>query len=88
VLSLIALFLLLLAAPMIFAGLSLPQSAPTVMPPHFVLYLILALSVIYLALAAWAVLTVIGIVRLRSWSRYSILIISGGLAFQSPDIAT
>jgi hypothetical protein len=43
-------------------------------------YLVLAISVFYAALAVWAILTVIGILRLRSWARYSVLIIGGGLA--------
>jgi hypothetical protein len=36
--------------------------------------------VFYAILATWAILTVIGILRLRPWARYSILIIGGGLA--------
>jgi len=42
--------------------------------------LILGVSVFYAILAVWAILTVIGILRLRPWARYSILVIGGGLA--------
>ena len=35
---------------------------------------------LYAVPAVWVILTVIGILRLRSWGRYSILIIGGGLA--------
>jgi hypothetical protein len=65
----------------IFADKNHPfiASAPAA-TPHFFLYLMLAVAVFYAMLAAWATLTVIGILRLRSWARYSILIIGGGLA--------
>jgi hypothetical protein len=80
VLSLAALFLLLLTALTTFAGIFArhqPSIAPT---PHFLTYFVLAISVFYAALAVWAILTVIGILRLRPWARYSILIIGAGLA--------
>jgi hypothetical protein len=80
VLSLAALFLLLMAAVMAFASVFAGHQPATVAVPHFAMYLVLALSVVYAALAVWAMLTVIGMVRLRSWARYSILIIGGGLA--------
>jgi hypothetical protein len=79
VLSLSALFLLLMTALSIFTGI-FASHQPTTAMPHFVTYLFVALSVIYAILAAWAILTVIGILRLRSWGRYSILIIGGGFA--------
>jgi hypothetical protein len=79
VLSLAALFLLLMGALMAFAGIFAPHQPGTAAAPHFVAYLMLAISLVYAALAVWAILTVIGILRLRSWARYSILIIGGGL---------
>ncbi|MGD0442658.1 MAG: hypothetical protein ABSA39_01860 [Edaphobacter sp.] len=80
VLGLAAFFLLLTTALMVFAGI-LARNQPSISAaPHFVTYLMLALSVFYSALSVWAILTVIGILRLRSWARYSILIIGGGLA--------
>lgn len=34
----------------------------------------------YTALAVWAIITLVGLARMRSWARYSIMIIGGGLA--------
>lgn len=48
--------------------------------PHFFIYLMLTVAVFYAALATWATLTIIGILRLRPRARYSILIIRRGLA--------
>jgi len=80
VLSLAALFLLLMTALTVFAGIFASHRTSVVAAPHFTIYLMLAVSIFYAALAVWAILTVIGILRLRSWARYSILIIGGGLA--------
>jgi hypothetical protein len=80
VLSLAALFLLLAAALTVIAGIFAGHQPSTAATSHFVIYLMLAVGVFYIALAVWAILTVIGILRLRSWARYSILIIGGGLA--------
>lgn len=79
-LSLAALFLLLLAALMVVTGLYSNRQPALAAGPHFVIYFTLAFSIVYAALAVWAILTVIGILRLRSWARYSILVIGGGLA--------
>ncbi len=78
-LSLAALFLLLLTALMAFAGIFSRNQPSIAFTPHLLMGLMLALSVFYAALAVWAILTVIGILRLRPWARYSILIIGGGL---------
>jgi hypothetical protein len=80
-LSLAALFFVVTAVFMVFAGIFVDHhpfiaATPTV-TPHFYIYLMLAVAVFYAALATWATLTVIGILRLRSWARYSILIIGG-----------
>src|SRR5271170_1083382 len=80
VLSLAALFLLLMTALMAFGGFFTAHQPSSVMAPHLVMYFMFAFSAIYAALAVWAILTVIGILRLRLWARYSILIIGGGLA--------
>jgi hypothetical protein len=80
VLSLAALFLLLMTALMAFAGIFAKHQPSIAAATHFVTYFMLAFSGFYAALAVWAILTVIGILRLRSWARYSILIIGGGLA--------
>ncbi len=80
VLSLAALFLLLLTALMAFAGVFAGHHPAVAASPHFLTYFMLAISAFYAALAVWAILTVIGILRLRSWARYSILVIGGGLS--------
>ena len=80
VLSLAALFLLLMTALMAVGAVFANRQPTVTATPHFVLYVVLVLSIVYAALAVWAIFTVIGILRLRSWARYSILIIGGGLA--------
>ena len=83
VLSVAAFFLTLTTGLMVLIGVFAdrhPFIATTpATTPHFFIYLMLAVAVFYAALATWATLTVIGILRLRSWARYSILIIGGGL---------
>jgi hypothetical protein len=84
VLSLAGLFFVVTAIFMIFAGIFADHhpftvATPTV-TPHFYIYLMLVVAVFYVTLATWAILTGIGILRLRSWARYSILIIGGLIA--------
>jgi hypothetical protein len=84
-LSLAALFLILTTVLMVLIAIFADRHHPFIAAapaatPHFFLYLMLAVAVFYAALATWATLTVIGILRLRSWARYSILVIGGGLA--------
>jgi hypothetical protein len=80
VLSLAVLFLLLMTALTAAAGLFAGRQPSAAAIPHFAMFLVLGISVFYAMLAVWAILTVIGILRLRSWARYSILVIGGGLA--------
>jgi uncharacterized membrane protein (DUF2068 family) len=40
-----------------------------------------AIGVFFVALAAWGILTAVGLIRMRRWARYSILVIGGLLAF-------
>lgn len=80
ILSLAALGLLLSAAVTVISGFFIgrqPSSAPL---PHFFIYVFVAVSVLYVSLAVWAILTIIGILRFRSWARYSILVMGGGTA--------
>ena len=84
-LSLAAFFSILTTVLMVIVGIFADKNHPFIASapaatPHFLLYLMLAVAVFYALLATWATLTVIGILRLRSWARYSILIIGGGLA--------
>jgi len=80
VLGLATLLLLLMTALTAFAAIFSGRQPSIATSPHWVIYLMLAVSIFYAALAVWGILTVIGILRLRSWARYSILIIGGGLA--------
>ena len=80
VLGLIALLLLLIAALMAFSGTFAAHQPAFAASRHLILYLMLAIGAFYAVLTVWAILTVIGILRLRQWGRYSILIIGGGLA--------
>ncbi len=85
VLGVAAFFLTLTTGLMVLVGVFADRHHPFIAitpasTPHFFIYLMLAVAVFYAALATWATLTVIGILRLRSWARYSILIIGGGLA--------
>ena len=53
---------------------------PTPFSPSFLPILFFLTSVFTTALAVWCILTLIGLVRLRSWARYSILVIAGCMA--------
>jgi hypothetical protein len=82
-----SLFQLPIALLMAFAGVLLhkqigsgglsgaPGPLPTWMPGYM-----FALCGFFIALALWGILTSIGLLRLRRWARYSILIIGGALA--------
>ncbi len=84
ILSLAALCFLLVDVCLVFASiLWTGQSSTHPQLPHFFVYIIAAVGVFYLGLAIWAAFTVFGILRLRPWGRYSILVIGGGLAFTS-----
>ncbi|MGD0860753.1 MAG: hypothetical protein ABR912_15745 [Terracidiphilus sp.] len=56
-------------------GAPAPPPMPNWMPA--VMYVLCAF---FVALAAWGILTSVGLFRLRRWARYSVLIIGGGLA--------
>lgn len=84
ILSLAALCFLLVDVCLVFAGiLWTGQSSAHPQLPHFFIYVLAGVAVFYLGLAIWAAFTVFGILRLRPWGRYSILVIGGGLAFTS-----
>lgn len=86
-LGILAFFALILAVVMLFTGVamvhhSLPQMAatPTPFPPGFMSAMMIGFSVFYVAVAVWFILTLIGLIRLRSWARYSVLVIAGLVA--------
>jgi hypothetical protein len=60
-------------------GLPGPQ-APMPFPPSFLPMLFFMTSLMTTAIAVWLIMTLIGLVRLRSWARYSVLVIAGLMA--------
>jgi hypothetical protein len=75
---------LLAAAGMVFVAVltrhkSLPAMppGPTPLPASFLPVLFVVMALIYVAFAAWFIATLIGLFRLRSWARYSQLVIAG-----------
>lgn len=65
------------AAGFLFLHKGFPQPAPSPYPPSFLPIMMFAMSLFFVALAVWSILTLIGLVRLRSWARYSVLVIAG-----------
>ena len=57
-----------------------PTATPVPFGPSSVPILFFGMSVFAAALAVWSILTLIGLVRLRSWARYSFLVIAGCMA--------
>lgn len=88
VLGLIALFTLFSSAIMLFGAFigrhaTLTPTAAAGAPPvaaNFVLFFSIGMSLFMALLVTWAILTIVGLLRLRSWGRISILIIGGCLA--------
>ena len=82
-LGLFAAFQLLLTVMMVVVGfLALHKGLPgpqTPMPlsPSFLPVMFFVMSLLTAALAVWLIMTLIGLVRLRSWARYSVLVIAG-----------
>ena len=85
-LGLIAASQLLFTVLMFFAGVLFlkkglpPTTGPQPFPPSMMPILMFGMSILFAALAAWSILTLIGLVRLRSWARYSVLVIAGLMA--------
>lgn len=81
-LGLLAAFQLLGAGGMVVTGVlslhnGLPATTPSPFAPSFLPIFFFGLSLIAVALAVWSIVTLIGLVRLRSWARYSLLVIAG-----------
>jgi hypothetical protein len=85
-LGLMAALQLLFAVLMIAVGFIVlkqgmpPSAGPQPFPPSMMPALMFGMSVFAAAFAVWFILTLIGLVRLRSWARYSILVIAGLMA--------
>jgi hypothetical protein len=83
-LGLLALLQLAGAVSMVAAGFLFLKGAPfratptpMPLPASFLPIMMFALSLFYAALAVWSIWTLVGLVRMRSWARYSILVIAG-----------
>jgi hypothetical protein len=79
-----AAFQLLSAAAMVVIGIvilhkGLPGMAatPAPLPPALLPVLFFGIAIFYIAIAVWFILTLVGLMRLRSWARYSLLVIAG-----------
>jgi len=81
---------LLMALGMAFSGAvlqtqirsgGLPNAPATVPLPSWMPVFMYVLCAFFVALAAWGIVTAVGVLRLRRWARYSILVIGGLLAF-------
>ena len=84
-----SLFQLLMAAAMAFSGAlfqtqlhsgGLPGASPVVPLPGWMPVFMYVLCAFFVALAAWGIATSVGLIRMRHWARYSILVIGGLLA--------
>lgn len=84
-LGLLAALLLLGMAFMVLTGfLALHGMAgsqtPSPLPPSLIPILFFGMSFVCDALAVWLILTLVGLIRLRSWARYSVLVIASLMA--------
>ena len=81
-----SLYLLLMAAVMALSGAFMPMAAvaggtASAAPmPGWMHGFMFAISAVCLALAAWGIVTTVGLFRLRRWARYSVLVIGGIIA--------
>jgi len=87
-LGLISLFLLISAMGTVFSAAVVGHMPPTATapsvpppPPALMMAVMATIGCGYLLLAAWAISTLVGLVRMKSWARISIMIIGGGLTF-------
>jgi hypothetical protein len=87
VLGFAAALLLLLAAVTLLGAVMMGHAPPPTTinpgvatpPPAILIATVAAIACFYLALAAWGIATLIGLVRMRPWARVSIMIIGAGL---------
>lgn len=84
-----SLFQLLLAFGMAFAGIylhkqmgagGLPNATAGAPMPGWMPVFVYGICAFFVALAVWGIVTTVGLIRLRRWARYSVLVIGGGLA--------
>ena len=69
-----------IAAAGLFTGHT-PQNpvdaAAPIPPPAFLTAMLLVIAVLLLLAAAWQIATIVGLLRLRKWARYSVLVLAG-----------
>ena len=84
-----SLFQLLMALGMAFSGAisqkqirsgGFPGTTAAAPLPDWMPVFMYAICVFFVALAVWGILTAVGLIRMRRWARYSILVIGGLLA--------
>ena len=82
-LGLLALALLLLSVlpAVLLLSTGIGVLLPVVPAPHTALTLLLAWTVLFATGSVWAVFTVVGLLRLRTWARRSVLALAGLLTF-------
>jgi hypothetical protein len=86
VLTLISLFQVFCALGMALVAITVPRQTnlayaqPNTSVPSWITGFMFGLCIFFLALAAWGIATAIGVIRLRRWARYSILVIGGLIA--------
>ncbi|NYF79757.1 hypothetical protein [Granulicella arctica] len=79
-LGLAALGMLLFAGLMVFAGFQLRTHPVHPPPPPFIGLFLYALGFVFAAIVAMVVTTLVGLLFLRSWARYAILVFGGILS--------
>jgi hypothetical protein len=67
----------IITAGFLFLHKGFPAPPPTPYPPSFLPIMMFAMALFCVALAVWSIVTLVGLVRLRSWARYSVLVIAG-----------
>ncbi len=77
---------LLAAALYIFLAFTFRHGTPASQPPlptssAYLTGIMAFTSLFFVILAAWVIFTIVGLVRLRNWARYSVLVIAGCLVF-------
>ena len=62
------------------SGIHSARPGAPALPPSFLLYFTIGLAIIMAFLATWAILTLVGLLRLINAARISVLVIGGCLA--------
>jgi len=79
-LQLLGAILAAVATVLVYQSSQRPQGDFSLQNSGFLAAVLLGVTLISAVLAAWSIATLVGLARLRSWARYSILIIGGCVA--------